>query len=75
MGKRALVATVLLAGVVAAQDGAAWKLPAAGPEVLLRLEHSKRSYFLGRRAVLPRRPMVPSASSRSGRATSRACSR
>ncbi len=33
MGKRALVATVLLAGVVAAQDGAAWKLPDAGPYV------------------------------------------
>lgn len=51
MGKRALAATVLLVGVVAAQDGAAWKLPAAGPEVLLKLKLSKRTYILGGRAT------------------------
>ena len=47
MSRPVLVVTMLLAGVVAAQDGAAWKLPDAGPEILLKLEHSKRSYFLG----------------------------
>ncbi|MCZ6572997.1 MAG: hypothetical protein O7C98_07495 [Planctomycetota bacterium] len=54
MGKRALAATVLLVGVVAAQDGAAWKLPAAGPEVLLKLKLSKRTYILGPESRAPK---------------------